>query len=164
MNIKDQLLLDIKTTFKTELHTDDIFIESAGHVMDVEIAIKALAHQNWFDVPLSAIIKYRGEISYLNAIGFHFFLPAFMTVIIKYPHDVDTLVESTIFFLTRTSDDGDWLMSRAIQFNKEESLIIAKFLDAYFDLFLPDEWGYSAKDVKNIKNGIDFWSHKAKSS
>lgn len=131
MDIRTQLFLEIRKTFKSQLKTRNIFVETAGQYFDVDEATEALFYEHWYDVPLSALIKYRIHIASLNAVGFHFYLPAMLTAIIKHPHEVDTLTESALFSLVPPLPDDSYHMKfveRAILYTSEEAKIIAKFL------------------------------------
>ena len=73
MTLRQQLAHDICEAFTTQLITKQIFVNTAGQYFDVDKAIEELAYENWYDVPLSMIIRHRIHIGYLNSIGFHFY-------------------------------------------------------------------------------------------
>lgn len=161
MDIRTQLFLEIRKTFKSQLKTKDIFVETAGQYLDVEEAIEDLFYENWYDVPLSALIKHRIHIASFNVVGFHFYLPAMLTAIIKHPHEIDTLTESVLFYLVPPLPDVSYhqnFIQRANLFTSEEAKIIAKFLDSYFDLFPPEQYSYDAQLVKNLNHAVQYWT------
>src|SRR5258706_12502111 len=50
-----------------------------------------LRGKHWRELPLDVIFRERGELSFLSAAGFRFYLPAFMLGVLKYYDEVDKL-------------------------------------------------------------------------
>ncbi len=159
---KLELLLNIRKTFTTPLENNELFIETAPQYFDVETATKELLYKHWYDVPLNMIIKYRIHFWALTSNAFRFYLPAMLTAIIEHPHDVDTLTDFVIHSLTPKSDSltDSIFIERSHQFLNDEVRVILKFLESYFDLFPPDDWSYTANDVRDLNRAIQFWSNK----
>lgn len=160
---KLELLLDIRKTFKTQLENHEIFVETAPQYFDTEQAVDDLFFMNWYHVPLQVLIKHRIHFWALTSDAFHFYFPAMLTAIIKHPHEVDTLMDNVLYALTMPESDSTtypFFVDRVSKFSKEESRVIARFLDDYFELFPLDKWGHSNKDIKEILTAHQFWLSK----
>lgn len=160
--LQEKLLQEIRDNFTSKLKDENIFIESASDIFEIEPVTKSLFYENWHDIPLQVLIDNRNIISYLNLDAFHFYLPAILSAIITHPRQVDTLVDSTIFHLSpsnfESANEYSRFLDRVNIFTQQEIEVIAKFFDSYFDLFPLDEWSHSNKHIKEILETSKFWS------
>jgi|GEM_PF-3849258 len=159
---KLELVLDIQKTFSTPLENNELFVEIAPQYFDTESVTEDLDFMNWYDVPLQILVKYRIHFWALTADAFRFYLPAMLTAIIKHPHNIDTLTDFVIHSLTPKDEShtDSIFIERSSRFSTDEARVILKFLESYFDLFPPEEWSYSAKDVRDLNSAIQFWLSK----
>lgn len=161
--LHDEILNEISKVFNAK-PKDTLFVKSAGQYFDVTLVSSELKCEHWNELPIQTLVNYRNILAYFNEDGFYFYLPAWLSAIIREPHKVDTLTESVVFFLTPHESDSDLheaFLKRANKFSKAEASVIVKFFESYFDLFPINNWSHSNKHIQQISEALKFWSHKA---
>jgi hypothetical protein len=163
-NLRTELLHAIRDIFTAERPQDMLFVDTAGQYFDVESASSDLKCKYWSELPIEALIKHRNIIGFLNDDGFYFYFPAFLSAIISEPYKVDTLTESVVYYLTPDeSNDVPYqrFLRKVSKFSQREASVIARFFDAYFDLFPLDKWSHSSRDIGKILEASRFWVEMA---
>lgn len=160
---KAQVLDKIASAFQQEALPRDaeLYISSADHIFDTEEAMVSLNYEHWNQIPLENLIQNRDRISYLTEIGFRFLLPAFLTVAIEHPKEVDVLLDNIIFALVPPDNlehpRYDSIMKRARILSMPQIEAILAFFESYADIYPINEWSFSSKDREKIERAIQFW-------
>lgn len=109
-----------------------VVIDDRGSRQERNEARKLDMDRFWWDVPAVDIERHDWILSFLDPIGFHYYLPAYMTWTLKhYEHSDSNSVNSTIYALDYLNN-GDGLrgfaMERYTRMNQEQSRAICAFL------------------------------------
>lgn len=164
---RKQIVQTIKECFSTIKLTanQSIFIPSAGHIFDAEIADTSLRQEQWSDIPLDILMANRDRMSYLTNEGFHFLLPAFLIASIEFPQQVDVLLDNIVFMLTPPDSDNQNIYrafeSRIEGLSRQQSQGIAAFFQNYKHIYPVDEWSFTEKDAIQIERAYAFWKAKS---
>lgn len=92
-------------------------------------ARKLDTERRWEDVPASDIENYYSILSFLDPIGFRYYLPAYMVWTLQnYEHSGSTSVDNTIYALNFTPRLREHCMEKFRLFTLEQSAAICAFL------------------------------------
>lgn len=160
-DIRQRFVQKIRTTFKTKLESTQIFVETAPQYFNADVAVSELLYDNWYEVPLDALIKHRNNLAFLTPHAFRFYLPAILTACILHTDEVDTLVTNVEFDLMPPKPNQTVypiFQARADTFTPDECAVIASYFENHADLFPTDYW--KIKETERIK-ALIFWQTKA---
>lgn len=136
--LRDAVLREIEIAFDgvsreggVSLHEADV-IDNHGTPAERDAARALDTETRWQDVPLGDIRKYYWILSFLDPIGYRYYLPAYMTWSLQNlasPRDT-TSIDATIFSLTRADDEKyeEWELDRFKLFTPEQAKAIVAFL------------------------------------
>jgi hypothetical protein len=128
-----------------------------------------LRGKHWRELPLDVLYRERGELSFLTATGFRFYLPAFMLGVLRHYDEVDTLSGNLIASLCpdpqsalpdpHKRDTSGWLAQRTAQFSPDETEAVLAFLKSYRTL-QPENFDEAVYSVL-LDSALQFWEAKA---
>jgi hypothetical protein len=140
---------------------DTIFIPSADHIFDAKEAMEALKVAHWQDIDFKLLERNRDRMSYLTPKAFVFYLPAFWTISILKPRDVDVMLNNVIFYLSPSSHQGlqKLLEERIEVLNLEQIATILRFFENFDEIFPFTEWAFTERE---IADSVSFWDKTLK--
>jgi hypothetical protein len=110
------------------LHEADV-IDGYGSRQERNAARKLDTDRVWWDVPEADIERYDWILSFLDPIGFRYYLPAYMAWTLKhYEHSNSMSVDSTIYALDYSDGLREHYMERYTLLNREQSEAVCAFL------------------------------------
>jgi hypothetical protein len=120
--------IDVGRDGGVSLHEADV-IDDYGSMKERVAARKLDTDCVWRDVPESDIERYFWILSFLDPIGFRYYMPAYMTWTLKhYEHSGSISVDRTIYALDFSDDLREFAMERYTLMNQEQSEAICAFL------------------------------------
>jgi hypothetical protein len=124
----------------------------------------ALRGKHWQDVTLETLVQHRWEIFLLAPETFRYYLPVFMLGALYHYDDLDSLPANVIFSLTPQRQEhinnyfageyNDYFSRRAAAFNTPEKAAVVSFLEAFSQLYPPEDLLY---DIDLAGNTLAFW-------
>lgn len=134
---RDSVIREIDAAFSGVRRDDGISLYEAAVIDDhgsVDERMRARARDTeecWQDVPAADIECYYYILSFLDADGFHYYLPAYMVWSLRSFETTDSLsVDHTIYSLARHAEPelAEWQMERFSAFTSEQAKAILSFL------------------------------------
>lgn len=123
-----QAFFDVDREEGVSLHEADV-IDDHGSAQQQEVARKLDSDRVWWDVPEADIERYHWILSFLDPVGFRYYLPAYMTWTLKYYDQSNSLSANyTIYTLRYTNKLREHAMSRYSFLNQEQSVATYMFL------------------------------------
>lgn len=122
----------------------------------------------WESLSTEIVTLLRGDLYFLNPIGFAYYLPAFLINVLLHHDEVDTLVDGLVHRLSpldsseRLLSPSDWkfrwLEEIASYLHPRQIECLLSILDEYHQLF-PDLLWYS-NDVMVLNSALEYWKAK----
>jgi hypothetical protein len=150
---KEELVEEIETAFKDVILGEGIGINEADRMetetRDVMIHkgrnLDRLWWKGWQDIEDKYIASYSSVMSFMDAEGIRWALPAYMIYIINHYKEGSFSVDTTIYML----EEGAMGSDQRDLFTQEQKRAITKFL--HFMLTVGDEW----VDVESVRSALD---------
>jgi hypothetical protein len=145
--MSDELIARIEEAFKDVPYPGDEELRH-GHPDSVDDFIG----RHWKDLPFDFMFPNREALWSFSAEGFHFYLPAFLIVMLKHPGKMDTLSD-VLFGQLLPHERSGYTMLKAELFSKAQAQVIHDFLWHYF-LTISDNTAHY------LPEAIDFWTEQ----
>jgi hypothetical protein len=112
------------------LHEADVIDDYYGSMEERAEARKLDTETRWQDVPDPDIEQNSSILSFLDPIGFHYYIPAYMVWTLENLWiSLSFSADSTIYALTLEGEDlKNWKLERFSLFNQEQAQAICQFL------------------------------------
>ena len=154
------IIAEIEAAFDSVSRDGGVSLHQADAIDDYasgteqEEARKIDRDSRWQDVPDDQIAAHCDALSFLDAIGFRYYIPAFMVWMLKDPARMDLNTSaSTVFALTQPvcKNPADEKYKKYSQFTDQQRSAIGHFLEHLCEL------GFEDPDSRPMKRSLRYW-------
>jgi hypothetical protein len=144
--MSQELIARIEEAFKDVPYPGDDNLDR-GYPLEVEDFIG----KHWKDLPFDFMFSNREALWSFSGEGFHFYLPAFLIAMLRYPGRMDTLPD--VLMVQLVPSETHWRFRALERFTEAQVQVVHDFLWEYFLTI-------SETNENSLHEAIDFWTER----